>query len=578
MSASTSKAASAELATRTADWCRCGGCGRILYARRLERHDFVCQDCGHHFRLSARQRIRSLIDQGSFCELDIGDDAVHHDPLGFADLRPYGERLDEALKRTGERDAVVVGSAALGGHTLVVAAMDFTFLGGSMGAGVGEAVTRAAESSLDRGVPLVLICASGGARMQEGVLSLLQMAKTAQALARLRESGVPTFCVLTDPTFGGVSASFAMLGDVLLAERGALVGFAGPRVIAQTIRQEMPDGFQTSEFLYDHGLVDRVVHRGALRPMLSRLLALHRPDEPVPAEAAVGRAAAGSPEHDPWDIVRAARHLDRPTTLDYLDHAFDDYVELHGDRLHGDDPAVVTAVARIGGRSVAVVGHQKGHHTSELVGRNFGMPHPEGYRKALRMFDYAERHGFPVVTLIDTAGAFPGIEAEQRGQSTAIAELIMRSSRLQVPVVSVVTGEGGSGGALALATGDRLLMLEQSFYSVISPEGCAAILWHTAERAPDAARALRITAADLVDLGVVDHVVPEPEGGAHVDPLGMAANLRLAIINALSELSGADCSSLVSARHDRFRRIGTVPAHRPERRDDIGHSGTERAA
>jgi acetyl-CoA carboxylase carboxyl transferase subunit beta len=184
------------------------------------------------------------------------------------------------------------------------------------------------------------------------------------------------------------------------------------------------------------------------------------------------------------------------------------------------------------------------------------MPHPEGYRKALRMFDYAERHGLAVVTLVDTAGAFPGVEAEERGQSAAIAALIMRSSRLRVPVVSVVTGEGGSGGALALATGDRLLMLEHTFYSVISPEGCAAILWHTAERAPDAARALRITAADLRELGVADGVVPEPDGGAHADPAMAAAHLRQAVIAALDDLCALDPTVLLEARYERFRRIG----------------------
>ncbi|MFV0524992.1 MAG: acetyl-CoA carboxylase carboxyltransferase subunit alpha [Acidimicrobiales bacterium] len=536
-------------------WRACPGCGRLCYVPQLARDRFVCASCGHHFRLGARDRIATLVDGTSFTEIRADDAVVVRDPLGFTDVRPYADRLDEAVGNSGEDEAVVAGTAELAGCRLVIVAMDFRYLGGSMGVGVGERVTVAAEMALDHRLPLVIVCASGGARMQEGVLSLLQMAKTAQALARLHDEGVPSFCVLTDPTFGGVSASFAMLGGIVLAEQGALVGFAGPRVIAQTIREDTPDGFQTSEFLFGHGLVDRVVERGELRSLLGRLLALHGPNAPTMSEQPI--VAEPTAAADAWDVVQTARDVDRPTALDYLNNSFDDFVELHGDRAHGDDPALVAAVARIGGRSVVVVGHQKGHDTRELVARNFGMAHPEGYRKARRMFEYAERHGFPVVTLVDTAGAFPGVEAERRGQSTAIAELIQRSSRLRVPVVSVVTGEGGSGGALAMATGDRLLMLEHSFYSVISPEGCAAILWHTSDRASDAARALRITAGDLLSLGVADGVVPEPEGGAQTDPATAAVNLRRAVVSALDDLDGVEPDALVEARYERFRRIGT---------------------
>jgi acetyl-CoA carboxylase carboxyl transferase subunit beta len=550
------------------DWVKCLGCDRLLYAKRLARNLAVCPECGHHNRLRARERITQLTDPGSFSSL--GDDIRGWDPLEFTDLRPYADRLDEAIARTGENEAAVYGTATLAGRPVVVLVMDFAFLGGSMGAAVGEAVTRAAETAGETRTPLVLVCSSGGARMQEGVVSLLQMVKTGQALARLAESGVLTVCVLTDPTFGGVSASFAMSGDVLLVEKGASVGFAGPRVIKQTIRQELPPGFQTGEFLLSHGLVDCVVERSELRGLLARLLSLHdprplnpdaahRPNGPAGSAGAgdAGRAAASRhAEADPWMIVRAARDTGRPTTLDYLRHSFDDFVELKGDRSFADDPAVVGGVARIGGRAVVVVGHQKGHDTRELVARNFGMPHPEGYRKAMRMFDYAERHDMPVVTLIDTPGAYPGLAAEERGQSTAIAATIMRCARLRVPVVAVVTGEGGSGGALAFAAGDRLLMMENSLFSVISPEGCAAILWRSPAAAPDAARALRLTAGDLLELGVADGIVAEPAGGAHVDPLQATANLRGCVLSALDEIAGLDRTELLARRYDRFRVIG----------------------
>jgi acetyl-CoA carboxylase carboxyl transferase subunit beta len=552
------------------DWVKCPGCGWLQYAKRLARSLRVCSECGHHFRLTARERIAQLTDVDSFVEC--GNDIGTADPLSFTDRRPYEERLVEAVGTTGEREAVVFGTATVEGYRIVLAVMEFGFMGGSMGSAVGEAVARAAETACDTRRPLVLVCTSGGARMQEGVISLLQMVKTSQALARLDETGVLSVCILSDPTFGGVTASFAMLGSIVIAESGALVGFAGPRVIEQTIRQKLPAGFQTSEFLLQHGLVDRVENRAGLRSLLARLLALHTsggartPVEVVETSSVgeVGEIAAVHPRPgDPWEVVQAARHIERPTALDYLRDAFDEFVEFHGDRCFADDPAIVGGVACMGGLPVVVVAHQKGHTTKELVARNFGMPHPEGYRKVLRLLEHAERFGMPVVTLVDTPGAYPGVEAEERGQAGAIAQVIQRVSRLRVPVVSVVTGEGGSGGALALATGDRLLMLENSFYSVISPEGCAAILWRTADAAPAAARALRITAADLLQLGIADAVIPEPLGGAREDTLIAAENLRRSVGEALAELTAVDVPSLLTARYERFRQVGVAVARTP---------------
>jgi acyl-CoA carboxylase subunit beta len=556
----TSPTRSPDPAQGACEWIHCPGCAVMLYRKRLARNLHVCPECGHHVRISARERIAQLADPDSFREL--APEIAGTDPLGFTDSRPYQERLREAAERTGEREAAVFGTAAIEGVPIVLLAMDFRFLGGSMGAALGEAVTCAAEVATSMRVPLVLACASGGARMQEGAISLLQMAKTSQAMAMLHEEGLLSVCILTDPTFGGVTASYATLGSIVLVESGALVGFAGPRVISQTIRATLPPGFQTAEFLLEHGLVDRVESRAALRPLLARLLRLHtdgfrESSSEVPSQP----EAPDTPEpvDDPWDVVSLARDIGRPTTLDYLQLAFDDFVELHGDRCFADDPAIVGGIARIRGQSVVVVGHQKGHDTRELVARNFGMPHPEGYRKALRLFQHAERVGLPVVTLVDTPGAYPGIEAEERGQAIAVAELIARSSRLRVPIVSVITGEGGSGGALALATSDRLLMMANSFYSVISPEGCAAILWRTPSAAADAARALHITAHDLHKLGVIDVIVPEPIGGAHRDPVAAAGLLRSAIAEALEELRGVEPTTFLADRHARFRSIGAAP-------------------
>jgi acetyl-CoA carboxylase carboxyl transferase subunit beta len=436
-------------------------------------------------------------------------------------------------------------------------------------------ITRSAERALEDATPLVLVTASGGARMQEGALSLMQMATVSQAIAALREAGLLTVSVLTDPTYGGVAASFATNTDVVLAESGARMGFAGPRVIRQVTGRALPEGFQTADFLLRHGQVDMVVPRHALRGRLVALLAAARAgrrptappavprQEPSPVVARpageAGAATTAQPAGgDAWETVRLARHPGRPTTLDYLETAFDGFVELHGDRLGADCPAVVGGLARLDGRPVMVIGHQKGHTTAELVGRNFGMASPAGHRKALRLMRLAARLGLPVVTLVDTPGADPGVDAEEQGQAAAIAENILALTVLPTPVVAVITGEGGSGGALALAVADRVLMLQHAVYSVISPEGCAAILWPDRGAAPQAARALRLTAPDLCRLGVVDDLVPEPAPAAHHDPEAAARALRAAVSAHLLPLLDVPPATLVRRRRQRFRRFGAA--------------------
>jgi acetyl-CoA carboxylase carboxyl transferase subunit beta len=552
--------------TDDVQWLKCPVCDAFVYRKRLERNLRVCPECNHHFRLPARDRLAQLVDDGSFEELSTGIGAV--DALSFVDSKPYSVRLEESRRKTGNEEAALHGTATIGGFPVVVAIMDFAFMGGSMGGAVGEIITQAAELALERREPLVLISASGGARMQEGCVSLMQLAKTAQAVGRLHEEGVLCICLNTDPTFGGVTASFAMLGDVLIAEPRSLIGFAGPNVIEQTIRQKLPEGFQTAEYLMDHGMLDLVEQRERVKRVIERVLAHNRLDPRSAAQlpATDGDAPIVDPEklspRPAWDLVQLARHIERPTTLEYIGHIFDEFVEFHGDRLFGESSSIVGGPARLGDLAVMVIGHEKGHTTSELVHRNFGMPQPEGYRKVTRLMRYAAKFDLPVVTFVDTAGAYPGIEAEERGQGAAIAQSIMDMSRLPVPVVSIVTGEGGSGGALALAVGDRVLMLENAYYSVISPEGCSTILWASAADAPRAAAALRVTARDLLELGIMDGVVPEPEGGAHMDPATTAANVKTALVGALADLVDQPAAQLVEQRYQRFRRFGT-PGSQP---------------
>jgi acetyl-CoA carboxylase carboxyl transferase subunit beta len=570
-------------------WTKCPSCETMLFNKQLDKAMRVCPTCGHHFRMSAAARLELLLDGGSWAERDAGLQSV--DALGFVDRKPYPDRLVAAQTATGMRDAAVWGTGAIGGQRVAICVMDFGFMGGSMGAVVGEKVTRAAEHALAERIPLVVVSASGGARMQEGTLALMQLAKTLAALERLRAAGVPYISVLSDPTTGGVFASFAAVGDVNVAEPNALIGFAGSRVSAGTIAQELPEGFQRSEFLFAHGFVDRVVTRSELRAELVALLRLLpvRPDADLPAPATtsepetggfrpmsflsslaerVGDLAAGEsngstpPESvvdgpDAWARVQLARNLRRPRTLEFVDAMTADFVELHGDRLFGDDAAMVVGLARLDGRRIVVIGQQKGADTDENIRRNFGMPHPEGYRKAMRAMELAERFGLPVVTFVDVPGAHPGPESEERGIAEAIARSIGLMSRLRTPIVTVITGEGGSGGALAIAVGDVVIALENAVYSVISPEGCASILWRTADEAEAAAIAMRMTAADQQGLGVVDIVVPEPGEGAHDHPEETARRLEAILVDRLGALAAMPIETLLDQRYRRYRALGS---------------------
>lgn len=541
----------------------------MVYAKRLDRGQRVCPECGRHHRQTAHERVEQLFDGGSVCYID---PPVHStDPLSFTDSLPYPDRLQEARRRSSLEEGVLVATGTVESHPLVAAVMDFRFMGGSLGSAIGELITLAAEHALARRLPLLIVSASGGARMQEGALALMQMAKTAQALAALDEAGILTISLITDPTYGGVAASFATLCDVIVAEPGARLGFAGPRVIEQTIRQSLPDGFQTAEFLLKHGFVDAIRARGALRIFLARLLALQDAGSaPEPSVTdPVLRSPEELPEQDPWQTVQRARTLGRPTTLDYLARAFADFEELHGDRIGGDCAAVVGGPARLAGAPVMVIGHQKGRTVAELAGRNFGMPNPCGYRKAGRLMRMAAKLGLPVVTLVDTPGAYPGLEAEQNGQAIAIAESIRLMTTLPVPVVTMVTGEGGSGGALALAVADEVLMGSGSVYSVISPEGCAAILWNDAGHAPAAASALRLDARRLLELGIVDGVVLEPDRmtDEHAE---VARRVRNALGAAVRRLSDIAPNDLIAARRARFRAFGAGP---PTTTDEEVHGG-----
>ncbi len=543
-------------ATHPTEITECPECGASLSESELYALYRVCPSCRHHFSVPAMERIGMLVDEGSFKEINKWLASI--DPLSFTDKVPYRQRLQEAQRRTGLVDAAVTGLCRIGGIPTVIAVLDFDFMGGSMGSVVGEKIALAFETALKHRIPMVAVSSSGGARMQEGILSLMQMAKTSAAARRLRQARLPFISILANPTTGGLLASFASLGDVIIAEPKALIGFAGPRVIEQTMGAPLPPGSHSAEFLLEHGHVDMVVDRSKLRDTLVvlldlltskyRLVSLTGPDRFEPRY---------NPSVTPWQRVQLARHPDRPTTLDYIRLMTSSFVELHGDRHFGDDPAIVAGIGELAGQPVAIIGHERGHGEQTPFRRN-GRALPEGYRKAQRVMRLAATFGVPIVTLIDTPGAYPGLEAEERGIASAIAESLALMAELPTPIIAAVIGEGGSGGALALAVADRILMQENAIYAVISPEGAAAILYRDAAKAEELTPAMKLTAHDCKLLGVIDVVVPEPPGGAHTDPAAAAWQLKHAIVRELLEIQGRKPSKLIAERYSKFRRMGQM--------------------
>ena len=585
-------------------WRRCPACGGIFAAHAVFAAQETCPRCGLHFRMTSRQRFDLLFDAGTVESIDDIDEGG--DPLDFPG---YAEKLASTRLKTRLSEAVSCARGRIAGMPAVVCVMDSTFFMGSMGRVVGERIARAADRATGEGLPLVIFCASGGARMQEGLVSLMQMAKVSCAIRRHTDAGLAYLSAVTDPTTGGVTASFAMQGDVVFAEPGALVGFAGRRVIQDTTGETLPDGFQTAEFALEHGLIDAVVDRASLRCTVAALLALlgagakgapcsvtgpdalaralqeapsahelrvmeergtavapsveawdsvraslraHRILAPASRTAAHARAATDASANPAWRSVQAARDTHRPTALHYLSFMVDGFIELHGDRAFSDDAAVVAGIGWVSGRAAVIIAQEKGATLDERVRRNFGCPQPEGYRKSMRAMDLARRFGLPVVCLVDTQGAFCGKEAEERGQGNAIAENLACLAGLPVPVVTVIVGEGGSGGALALALSDAVAMQEHAVYSVLSPEGFASILWKDRSRAPEAAAAMRMNAYEIFEMGIVDTVLEEGEGTASENPVLAADAVRRYVERKLDELCVLDGAELVNRRQRRF--------------------------
>ena len=539
---------------------KCNQCGKAIIAEDAEQGYYICPKCGGYFHVPAYRRLDMILDEGSFQEWN--ETMPEQNPMEY---RGYPEKLAAMKARTGLDEAVVTGKGSIHGTETVIGVCDGRFLMASMGENVGEKIACAVERATEEQLPVILFCCSGGARMQEGITSLMQMAKTSAALKRHSDAGLLYISVLTDPTTGGVTASFAMLGDIILAEPGALIGFAGPRVIEQTIRQKLPKGFQRAEFLLEHGFLDAIVERSRMRKVLGNLLQMHGKAawEEQSQEAAELKSSEDRTEKshvsvqkkEAWDRVLLSRKKDRPVGSDYIQALFTNFQEFHGDRLYGDDSAIIGGIASFGDRAVTVIAQEKGSSTRENIQRNFAMPKPDGYRKALRLMKQAEKFHRPVICFVDTPGAFCGIEAEERGQGEAIARNIYEMSALKVPILTVIIGEGGSGGALALATSDEVWMLENAIYSILSPEGFASILWKDSTKAKEAAKVMKLTSDCLIEQGIVDNVISEPEGFSRENLYLVTGPMEEEIKRFLNQYGNMLEEELTEHRYQRFRKM-----------------------
>ena len=520
----------------------------------------VCPFCRFHYTVTARERIELLVDKETFKETYKYVKTV--EPLSFSRRNRYRKFLEQDQNRTGLTEAAVAGKCRIGDVETMLIVLDFGFMGGTMGSVVGEKVSMAFENASRRGIPAVAVVSGGGVRIQEGVLSLMQMAKTVTAANRLRDGEVPFIVVLANPSTGQAYASFANLADVILAEPGSLIGLSPLRTLREVSKTPLPLDAHTAEAHVGHGLLDNVVDRENLQPRIASILQILTAQKH--AKSNHKNLLKSEPEEcdevEPWEAMTAARNSERPQASSYFRSILDPFIELRGDRLNSDDRSVVTGIGFMDGLAVAVIGQQR--RTLD-EGERYHV-FPDGLRKAQRLIDLASRFKLPLVTLIDTQGADPGLEAEEQGIGNAIARTLSSMLTVPTPMVSVVIGEGGSEGALALGLSDRILMQQFAIYSPISVNHTLGAAHHDHMLDREAAEALMLTAHDCLELGIADEVVPEPDGGSHVDPHEASAVLQTAILTNIFQLSKMSEGKLLKRRYKKFRRMGEGSGHSQE--------------
>lgn len=539
---------------------RCAKCGAEIKIDTLKREKYICPVCGGYFCMPARERIIELADEKTFEEKFEG--GAFFDPIKFPG---YAEKYEKAKETSGEKEGVICGKCLIGGQETCIYVMEPGFMMGSMGSVVGERITALFEYATKNRLPVIGYTVSGGARMQEGIYSLMQMAKTTAAVRRHGESGLFYLVCLTNPTMGGITASFASLGDVIIAEPEAQIGFAGRKVVEQLSGKTLSDDFRKSEKVLGYGFLDKIVERKDQKKLIADLLETYSAEK----RSVYGNRLNEEMEREKkpfeytdeslkaYERVRISRKSGRPTAKDYIYGIFESFCELHGDRKSGDDTAVIGGIAKLNGKKITVIGTEKGRTAEERVKRNFGMANASGYRKAIRLMKLAEKFSMPVMTIIDTQGAECGEAAERSGIGQAIAESISGMSALRVPIISLIIGEAGSGGALGLAYCDKLIMLENAYYSVITPEACSKILYGDTLNSKETAEFLGLTASELKKEGIVDIVLKEPQNYSDSESRHKFMNgIKILLEEELEKLQNTDKEKLSEMRYFKYRNIG----------------------
>ena len=501
---------------------------------------FVCQNCGNNSYISAKQRIKLISDNNTFKELDFNI-------IDISKRFNYEEKINKSKEKTKLDEAIVVGTCTIGGIKTVLGVMDSKFMMGTLSVSVGEIITKSFEYAIDNELPVILFCASGGARIQEGLYSLVQMAKINAVIKKHSDKGLLYISCLTNPTMGGVTASFGLLGDINIAEKDSQIGFAGKSIIENLYNKKLDNDFQTEEYNEKNGMIDIIADRKNIRNLLIDLLTMFRNDNEV--IKLDNKYEKKSKQNDSLiEILKNVRDLNRFKGKDYLISIFDKYIELKGDRISSNDNSILSGIGNINNKSFIFNIQNKGRTLKENKNTNYGLTRPEGYRKAIRISKLAEKFNIPIINIIDSAGADPSIYSEENGQARVIADCLYTFSDLKTIIISIVVGEGSSGGALALSVCDSLGMLEKSIYTVISPEAYLKIMHKEEKVSNDLLKSMRFTANDLYEDKIIDEVISEDE-----DLEYNVKNIKNFIINKYDTLKKYSIQELIDSRYERIR-------------------------
>ena len=506
---------------------------------------FVCKTCGNNSYITAKQRIANISDENTFKELTFNK-------IDISKKCNYEDKINKAKENTDLNEAILIGTCSIGGIEVVLGVMESKFMMGTLSVSVGETITRAFEYATDNKLPVILFCASGGARIQEGLFSLVQMAKVNAAIKRHNDKGLLYISCLTNPTMGGVTASFGLLGDINIAEKNSQIGFAGKSIIENLYNEILDSDFQTEQYNENNGMIDIIADRKDIRSILLDLLKMINNNNKV-VRIDNKDENKSMTNDDLLEILKNVRDIDRFKGKDYLISIFDKYIELKGDRINSNDTSILSGIGNIENKSFIFNIQNKGRTLKENKETNYGLTRPEGYRKALRISKIAEKFNIPIINIIDSAGADPSIYSEENGQARAIADCLYTFSDLKTIIISIVVGEGSSGGALALSVCDSIGMLQKSIYTVISPEAYLKIMHKEEQVSDELLKSMRFTANDLFEDKIIDEVISESDNLDY-----NVNNIKNFIINKYETLRKQDIQDLISNRYERIRNWDIV--------------------